>query len=61
VNSEELEVSLRTEFESYINGVRAELKQELSDFQKMVESEVDKHRSQLDDAFSKFSARLESR
>ena len=60
MNSEELEVSLRTEFESYINGVRAELKQELSDFQKMVESEVEKHRSQLDDAFRKFSARLES-
>ena len=60
MNSEELEVSLRTEFENYINGVRAELKQELSDFQKMVESEVEKHKSQLDDAFSKFSARLES-
>jgi hypothetical protein len=60
VNSEELEVSLRTEFENYINGVRAELKQELSDFQKMVESEVEKHRSQLDDAFRKFSVRLES-
>jgi hypothetical protein len=59
VNSEELEVSLRTEFENYINGVRAELKQELVDFQKMVESEVDKHRSQLDDAFKNFSARLE--
>lgn len=60
MNSEELEISLRTEFENYINGVRAELKQELTDFQKMVETEVDKHKSQLDDAFKNFSARLES-
>lgn len=36
------------------------MKQELSDFQKMVESEVDKHRSQLGDAFRNFSERLES-
>lgn len=60
MNSEELELSLRTEFENYINGVRAELKQELTDFQKMVDSEVDKHKTQLEDAFQKFSARLES-
>ena len=60
MNSEELEISLRTEFESYLNNVRAEMKQELSDFQKMVETEVDKHRSQLDDAFKNISSRLES-
>ena len=60
MNSEELEISLRTEFENYLNNVRAEMKQELSEFQKMMESEVDKHRSQLDDAFKSFSTRLES-
>ena len=60
MNSEELEISLRTEFESYLNNVRAEMKQELSDFQKMVESEVDKHKSQLDGAFKNFSERLDT-
>ncbi|MEP7076067.1 MAG: hypothetical protein ABI878_09660 [Acidobacteriota bacterium] len=60
MNSEELEISLRTEFESYLNNVRAEMKQELSDFQKMVESEVDKHKLQLDGAFKNFSERLDT-
>lgn len=60
MNSEELEISLRTEFESYLNSVRAEMKQELADFKKMVESEADKHKSQVDEAFKNFSVRLES-
>ena len=34
MNSEELEQSLRTEFESYLKNVLADMRQEVSDFQK---------------------------
>jgi hypothetical protein len=60
VNSEELELSLRTEFESYLNGVIAEMKQDVAEFQKKIETEFDKHKSQLDEAFKDFSGRLNS-
>ena len=42
MNSEELEVSLRTEFESYLKGVLAGIRQDVSDFQKNFEAEFDK-------------------
>jgi hypothetical protein len=60
VNSEELELSLRTEFESYLKTVIAEMRQEVSDFQKTVEAEVDKHKSQMDEAFQSFQDRFAS-
>jgi hypothetical protein len=60
VNSEELEVSLRTEFESYLKNVLAEMQQEISQLQEQVSTELDRHKSQLDDLFasavSKFAA-----
>ncbi len=58
MNSEELELSLRTEFESHLKSVVADMRQELSQFQEKVEAEVDKHKSQLDAAFQEFSAKL---
>ena len=58
MNSEELEQSLRTEFESYLKNVLADMRQEVSDFQKQFETEFEKHKAQLDDVFQNFSARV---
>ena len=58
MNSEELELSLRTEFESHLKNVVAEMRQEFSSFQEKVEAEFDKHKSQLDAVFLDFSTRL---
>jgi len=60
VNTEELERSLRSEFENYIKGVTAELKQETAEFQQQITAEFDKQRQAIDDAFAKFSARFDS-
>ena len=60
MNSEELELSLRTEFESYLKGVFADIRQDVSEFQKNFEAEFEKHKSQLDEAFRGLSARFES-
>lgn len=58
MNSEELELSLRTEFESHLKNVVAEMRQEFSQFQEKVEAEHDKHKAQLDAAFQEFAVRL---
>ena len=58
MNSEELERSLRTEFESYLKDVLAEMRQEISDFQEKVQTEIEKHKTQLDSVFQDFSSRL---
>ncbi|QQS32016.1 MAG: GAF domain-containing protein [Acidobacteriota bacterium] len=60
MNSEELELSLRTEFENYLKGVLNEMKQEAREFQSKIEAEFDKHRAQIDEAFAAFSARMDS-
>lgn len=60
MNSEELEQSLRTEFESYLNNVRTEMRQEVYDFQEKFQAEFEKHKSHLDEIFRDFSARLEN-
>jgi len=60
VNSEELERSLRTEFETYLKGIVAGMRQDVADFQKNFEAEFEKHKSQLDEAFRDLSTRFES-
>ena len=60
MNSEELELSLRNEFESHLKSVHAGMRQEFTEFQQKIEAEFDKHKSQLDAAFQDFSARLET-
>ena len=60
MNSEELEMSLRTEFESHLKDVLADMRQEFSQFQEKFQAEFDKHKSHLDAAFQEFSARLET-
>ena len=60
MNSEELEMSLRTEFESHLRDVLADMRQEFSQFQEKFQAEFDKHKSHLDAAFQDYSARLET-
>jgi hypothetical protein len=60
VKSEELELSLRTEFESYLKSFRAEMREQAAELHKTVEAEIEKHRSQLDQAFSAFSTRFDT-
>lgn len=60
MNSEELEQSLKTEFESYLKAVLAEMKQETAEFQKNIEAEFEKQKTQIDEAFKSFSARFDS-
>lgn len=58
MNSEELEQSLRTEFESYLKNVLADMRQEVAEFQKQFEAEFEKHKSQVDEVFQNFSERV---
>lgn len=58
MNSEELEQSLRTEFESYLKNVLADMRQEVSEFQKQFEAEFEKHKAQIDEVFQNFSSRM---
>ena len=58
MNSEELEMSLRTEFESHLKDVFADMRQDFSQFQEKFQAEFDKHKSQLDQVFQEFSGRL---
>lgn len=60
MNSEELELSLRTEFESYLKGFLAEFRQEVSEFQKNFDAEFEKHRSQTDEAVRKLVERFDA-
>jgi len=60
VNSEELEQSLRAEFESYLKGVFAEMREETAEFQKKIEAEFDSQKARFDESFAAFSARFET-
>ena len=60
MNSEELELSLRTEFENYLKDVFAGMRRDVADFQKNFEAEFEKHKAQMDEAFRGLSARFES-
>lgn len=60
MNSEELELSLRTEFENYLNGIFGRMRQDVSDFQKTFEAEFEKHKLQMEQAFQEFSSRFDA-
>lgn len=60
MNSEELELSLRTEFEIYLKDVLVGMQQDVADFQKNFEAEFEKHRSQMDSAIRSLSDRFGS-
>lgn len=60
MNSEELEQSLKAEFETYLNGVLAKMRGDVDEFQAKIESEFEKHRSQIGNEFRSLSDRFES-
>ena len=60
MNSEELELSLRTEFENYLKNFRADMREQANELRKQFEAEAEKHRSQLNEAFEAYAARFES-
>ncbi|MET0752290.1 MAG: hypothetical protein ABWZ66_02905 [Pyrinomonadaceae bacterium] len=60
MNSEELEQSLRTEFESYLKDVYADMRQEISQLQEKIEAEFERHKSQLDEVFQDMSALVQT-
>lgn len=59
MNSEELEQSLRAEFETHIGNILAQAKQDVSEFQSRIESEFEKHRAQLDEAVRGLARRFD--
>lgn len=59
VNSEELEQSLKAEFENHIKGLHAQTREDVSEFQSKIEAELAKHRAQLDAAFQGFVSRFD--
>lgn len=60
MNSEELELSLRTEFESYLNSFLAEMRREAAEFQSRIEAQFDNQKAQFDEAFQEFGGRFDS-
>ncbi len=60
MNSEELEQSLRAEFESYLKGVFAAMRDETDEFQKKIEAEFESQKARIVEAFGAFSARFDA-
>ena len=60
MNSEELEQSLRSEFENYIKAVVAEIRHETTEFQSKIEAEFESHKNRMDEAVKAFAGRFES-
>ncbi len=60
MTSEELELSLRAEFENYLSNKLGALQQDVAEFQKNFEAEFSKHKSQMDEAIKALSSRLET-
>ena len=60
MNTEELEQSLRAEFEGYMKNVMAEMRRDVADLQGKFEGEFEKHRSLMDEAFRSLSSRFDS-
>ena len=60
MNSEELEKSLRTEFENHLKSVLAGMRQELDGFQEKFTSEIENHKARLGDVLQEFSTRLDA-
>lgn len=60
MNSEELELSLRTEFENYLKSFRAEMREQAAEFYNKIDAEAQKHRSELEEAFQAYAARFDT-
>ncbi|MBV9215163.1 MAG: hypothetical protein JO053_03220 [Acidobacteria bacterium] len=61
MNSEELEQSLKMEFETFLKGVHHQMRQDVSEFQARIEAEFEKHRAQINEAFQAFAQRFDSK
>lgn len=61
MNSEELEQSLKAEFESHLKNVVAEMRQELADLQGKMQSDFERHRAQIDEMMIGLSSSLDSK
>ncbi len=59
MTNEELELSLRSEFENYLKGVAASMRQEVDAFQQNFEAEFSKHRAQMDEAIRLLAGKFE--
>ena len=58
MNIDELELSLRTEFEGQMRSLVAGIKQDVADFQRNLEAEYQKHREHVERAVADFGERL---
>ena len=58
MNSEELELSLRSEFEAHLKKIFADVQQQVTSFQDKIDTELGKHRTQMLDALSDFTSRV---
>jgi hypothetical protein len=58
VNSEELELSLRSEFEAHLKKIFADAQQQVAEFQDKIDAELGKHRTQMLDALGEFTSRM---
>ena len=58
MNTEELELSLRSEFETHLKKVFADVQQQVAEFQNTIDAELGKHRSQMLDALNSFSSQV---
>ncbi|MEQ1764349.1 MAG: hypothetical protein ABL984_14555 [Pyrinomonadaceae bacterium] len=58
MNIEELELSLRTEFEGQFRNVLAGIKQDVAEFHTKFQSDLEEHRNKLDQAISELSSRV---
>lgn len=61
MNSEELEISLKAEFESHLSDVFESFRQRSADLEKSFENEIAKHKSQMDEAIKLLRESLEAR
>ncbi|MGB2913442.1 MAG: hypothetical protein WBB81_07765 [Pyrinomonadaceae bacterium] len=60
MNSEELEQSLKSEFEIYLKNISAEMKQSFAEFQSKMLEDQEHQRARMDEAFRGFAARFET-
>ncbi|HSU24586.1 MAG TPA: hypothetical protein VLI65_01270 [Pyrinomonadaceae bacterium] len=58
MNTEELELSLRSEFEAHLKNVFADVQQQVADFQSTIDAELGKHRTQMLDALNAFTSKV---
>lgn len=59
MNSEELELSLRAEFENYLKGYFSGLQKDMDEFRSKMEAEFEKQRASFSEALSGFAPNLE--